>query len=229
MRKFFLVGLAAFFCAGLARAQGEGETPSSRPAEPATKDRYSLARPMSLERFRSVFAAYDLNGDGKISKAEARAGGMAEARFLEYDLDRNGVIDADEFDLSYGSCLRRRGQALEGPLQERLAQVARIAAARGWRLPAPKEGESPVAPPNPNETRGSEPPASAPKDGLGRRRYGAPAPAASEPNNKEPNDRPAPRTDGGGAKPEGATIPRSSPRVAPAAGSGTASRPARRR
>ena len=55
--------------------------PASRPG-PASKDRYSLARPLSLERFRSVFAAYDMNGDGKISRAEAKAGGMGDSRFL---------------------------------------------------------------------------------------------------------------------------------------------------
>ena len=188
--------------------------PASRPG-PASKDRYSLARPLSLERFRSVFAAYDMNGDGKISRAEAKAGGMGDSRFLEYDLDRDGVVGADEFDLCYGSCLRRRGQAMEAPVQERLAALERLATQRGWRVPAPKESESPISSrPDPNET-----PASKPANDLGRRRYGG----AQAPTGSQPNDQPIPRPNPRISAPSGSVAPRSG------AGGGTASRPAGRR
>ncbi len=105
---------------------------------PVPRNRYSDAKPVTLERFRSVFASFDLDNDGSVSKREARAGAMSTDQFRDHDLDGDRTITLEEFDLSYGKEIQARGQFLEYALAARIAGLEKLAKERRWTLPDPK-------------------------------------------------------------------------------------------
>jgi hypothetical protein len=168
-RLILAVALAAASGAGMAEGWQDRGGGGSRPVgaretpRPGPRDRYSSSRPLTLERFRSVFHGYDSNDDGVLTLKEANAAGMGEAAFQRYDVDRNRNVTAAEFEWVYGCDLRSRGQVLDPALARYLEALDAKALELKWTRPAsvpspPAETASkpkPHAPPGP-ASRGAE-------------------------------------------------------------------------
>lgn len=166
-----LVAACALAAGAAAQSEGESRTPLPR-------ERYGLARPVTAERFRSVFGSFDMDGDGRITRREARALGMVEARYEALDWNHDGFITNDEWDLTYAREVRARGCELDEKLAGRVAELERVARARGWKPPeipsrAPSESSTPAPPARPSSQPGS----------AARARYRA-ATAAAEPKDE---------------------------------------------
>jgi len=127
------VAFTAALAAGGAPAQ-ESRPREVRPIPP--RDRYTASRPFTLERFRSVFDAYDLDGDGRITRREAAAAGRSVPLACGLDLDGDGVVDRDEFDLGYAREVIARGQQLDAKLAQRIRDLEEAAKTRRWNVPA---------------------------------------------------------------------------------------------
>ncbi len=57
---------------------------------------YLAAQATSRAHSRQVLAMWDVNGDGKITKAEMKERGGPAGAFPQLDLNGDGVIDRDE-------------------------------------------------------------------------------------------------------------------------------------
>ena len=83
--------LASMGCAATAQVRFERErqtTPVKVKAEPSARER------MAME---AAFTRADVNGDGKLSRAEAAHLPAIEARFDELDTNHDGFLSVDEF------------------------------------------------------------------------------------------------------------------------------------
>ena len=83
--------LASMGCAATAQDRFERErqtTPVKVKAEPSARER------MAME---AAFTRADVNGDGKLSRAEAAHLPAIEARFDELDTNHDGFLSVDEF------------------------------------------------------------------------------------------------------------------------------------
>jgi len=83
--------LASLGCAATAQDRFGRElqaTPVKMKAEPSARER------MAME---AAFARADVNGDGKLSRAEAVHLPAIEARFDELDTNHDGFLSIDEF------------------------------------------------------------------------------------------------------------------------------------
>jgi hypothetical protein len=56
----------------------------------------AAAKPAAAQAKKYDFSAADSDGDGKISKAEAKKYGLTDAEFKKYDKDNNGFIEQKE-------------------------------------------------------------------------------------------------------------------------------------
>ena len=56
----------------------------------------STAKPAAAQAKKYDFKAADSDGDGKISRAEAKKYGLTDAEFKKYDKDNNGFIEQKE-------------------------------------------------------------------------------------------------------------------------------------
>ena len=83
--------LASLGCAATAQdrpGRDQPSTPVKVKVEPSARER------MAME---AAFARADVNGDGKLSRAEAVHLPAIEARFDELDTNRDGFLSVDEF------------------------------------------------------------------------------------------------------------------------------------
>jgi len=184
--------LARALVVGAAIASGAWGQAESQPSKVSAmpRDRYTAARPVTLERFRSCFASYDLDGDSKITRREARGAAMSDARFREMDVNGDGFVTADEFDLVYAIELRGRGQKLDAAVTARVAELEAAARARGWK---PPETPPPVAITRLREAL-KQPPATPPEEPAPatRGRYRGPESVVPPRANPAPVPTPAP-------------------------------------
>ena len=88
MKIAALAALLAF-----ATAFAEEPNPPTQAADPQATADTTLA----TENQWPEFATLDTNGDGVISKDEARAQGLVASRFGELDGDKNGTLSSDEY------------------------------------------------------------------------------------------------------------------------------------
>ncbi|MBL8696595.1 MAG: hypothetical protein JNJ88_21060 [Planctomycetes bacterium] len=164
------VSMAVAAWVAVASAQSESSTPASKPAPvvqgvtPGTKampptpprDRYTAATPITMDRIRSVFRGMDLNDDEQVTLKEALAAGSTEAQFRYRDLDGDGLLAREEFDLCYGKEVLSRGQQLDSQVTMRIAHLEKLGREREWRIPSYKAGV-----PQPTEAPGGAPGGSA--------------------------------------------------------------------
>ena len=86
-----LLVLASLVCAATAQdrpGRDQPNTPVKVKAEPSARER------MAME---AAFARADVNGDGKLTRAEAAHLPAIEARFDELDTNHDGFLSVDEF------------------------------------------------------------------------------------------------------------------------------------
>lgn len=104
--------------------------PALSPAmRPATTQRGSPSN--SLSRVLGVFSVSDVDRDGKISAAEARAIPITPEELVKEDMDGDGSWSRDEFTLYYRARLLASGQSVGADLD---AEVARIQALKRVRV-----------------------------------------------------------------------------------------------
>ena len=84
MRALTAVALIVAFAAALAAGRALGQP----------------AGQLSLQAPRSDFLQLDRNGDGVVSKVEALANREIHKRFVEFDTDKDGRLDAQEYVLA---------------------------------------------------------------------------------------------------------------------------------
>ena len=91
MNAFRVVTFAAMLTAATAIAQTPAQPaePPVEPPDPTTP----LPRTLDLPDFRTL----DINGDGELSKDEARANTVVTKHFDELDEDKNGTLSREEY------------------------------------------------------------------------------------------------------------------------------------
>ncbi|MBI3820885.1 MAG: hypothetical protein HY286_19510 [Planctomycetes bacterium] len=164
-------GVASFASVQDPKSPESRATPRETPA-PLPRDRYSSTKAMTLERFRSVFQGLDLDKNGLLTLKEARAGGMSESDYKQYDLDHNQLVGADQFEWLYAAELRGRGQLFDSDLAKHLDSLDARAKDRKWTLASAKPATKPTA------GAGSKAAPNEPPSSLPRNRY---VPAESKP------------------------------------------------
>lgn len=83
--------LASLGCAATAQdrpGRDQPNTPVKVKAEPSARERIAM---------EAAFARADVNGDGKLTRAEAAHLPAIEARFDELDTNHDGFLSVDEF------------------------------------------------------------------------------------------------------------------------------------
>ena len=83
--------LASLGCAATAQdrpGRDQPNTPVKVKAEPSARERVAM---------EAAFARADVNGDGKLTRAEAAHLPAIEARFDELDTNHDGFLSVDEF------------------------------------------------------------------------------------------------------------------------------------
>lgn len=142
-RSIANAGALAAFLWMFAAGGADGQNPRAQQSRPAVRetpaslprDRYSSAKPLSLEGFCSVFKGLDLDKNGVLTIKEARAGAIADSVFQQYDLDKNQAVTSQEFDWIYGASVRARGQILDSDLTNYLETLDVYAKERRWAQP----------------------------------------------------------------------------------------------
>jgi len=80
-------------------ATAPSEGPPPRPAfAPSDSNTPLVPPPTAQVGVRPLFATFDRNRDGSISRAEAAASRDLERDFDRYDVNRDGMLDRIEFD-----------------------------------------------------------------------------------------------------------------------------------
>jgi hypothetical protein len=208
LRLFAVLLVANALAAGGAAAQDSRPVVEGRRLP--SRDRYTASRPATIERFRSVFDAYDLDGDGRITQRGVVSAGFAAPLSCAIDFDGDAVVDRDEFDYAYAREISARGQELDGKLTQRVRDLEDLAKTRRWIAPESRptrkkssDAEETRRPPIPTRAP-SEPPAarrppSTPQGPTPRSTAPAPSPSPA-PAPAPPQPTPSPRS----APPRGA-------------------------
>eukprot|EP00467_Chlorarachnion_reptans_P007054 CAMPEP_0114494594 /NCGR_PEP_ID=MMETSP0109-20121206/4738_1 /TAXON_ID=29199 /ORGANISM="Chlorarachnion reptans, Strain CCCM449" /LENGTH=90 /DNA_ID=CAMNT_0001671647 /DNA_START=36 /DNA_END=308 /DNA_ORIENTATION=+ len=86
------------------------------------------------ELWPQIFAAFDVNGDGKVSRKELlkfwKIGGDIAAVLAKADFDKDGIVSAEEWTKQYDVIVEKFGTPDRGAVREAEACLERLTKAK---------------------------------------------------------------------------------------------------
>jgi hypothetical protein len=173
------------------------ERPAERPAPaPAPGKEAPPAAAFDLAKVRGLFAAADVNKDGKVEPREAAQAGVDERNFKLFDHDHDGAVSIEEFVFGYRSLLREANQPAAPDLDDevrRIAELRKAKQAKEERRENGADAQGERKPQGPGSRAGERGGVDRPAGGQGGADRPAPKPEPKPAPRPKPHSKPKPK------------------------------------